>query len=632
MVILRHSIHKVSRRLLPRPGYAAVALFLLLGMQERLQGTPTRGVLRPTGTIVAGDARVTAAPLDSIPALRRIGDAMIRSQNLGEALPIYRRIAMAVPHDLGASITLADLYAWTGDYDHAVALYRDVVAVDPVNLAGLKGLARVMRWATRYSEAEVQYAAVLHVEPDDIDALIGMAITEAQERNFESALAYIDRAKAKSPSNIEVIRTRGDILAWSNHFSEAEEAYVEALALDPSSGEVYRSLGDLYRWAGRYASASDAFMKARALDPRNPGILVSLANVSIDAGLTRQAEQALKDLFAVDPNNAYGYDILRRLESRNRIDYAAIIDGYAKPVVLLLSNLIIGYYFWRRKERLAKRSPYLARFMYILWPALAGLWGVLFLVSRATGLWGTNIITGAAEFGTVLVWMVAFIALVWYTRGEQQANGKSILAIGAHPDDIELGCGGTLSRYKDMGYAVYGLVVTSGEAGNPHTNEKVDRRAEAEKGASVLGLDGIWIYRFKDTVLYSQMNEIKDVIEEKIRETKADIIITQSPHDIHQDHKAVFEATKIAARGNKTLLCYEDVSTEAHFAANYFVDITDFMEDKIRAVQAHRTQNEKPYMHPEKINGRAAHRGLQTGVKYAEAFLLYKGMDLWPSS
>jgi LmbE family N-acetylglucosaminyl deacetylase len=93
----------------------------------------------------------------------------------------------------------------------------------------------------------------------------------------------------------------------------------------------------------------------------------------------------------------------------------------------------------------------------------------------------------------------------------------------------------------------------------------------------------------------------------------------------------VFEATKIAARGDRSLLCYEDVSTEAHFAANYFVDITDYLGDKVRVVQAHRTQRQKSYMSPENITGRALHRGMQTGVRYAEAFLLYKGVDLWPS-
>ena len=61
---------------------------------------------------------------------------------------------MSSPHDLGAAITLADLFSWTGEYDRAVTVYRDVIEQDPLNLAAIKGLARVLRWATRYVEAE----------------------------------------------------------------------------------------------------------------------------------------------------------------------------------------------------------------------------------------------------------------------------------------------------------------------------------------------------------------------------------------------------------------------------------------------------------------------------------------------
>jgi LmbE family N-acetylglucosaminyl deacetylase/Flp pilus assembly protein TadD len=513
-----------------------------------------------------------------------------------------------------------------------VTVYRDVIEQDPLNLAGIKGLARVMRWATRYAEAERFYSQVLRAEPEDVDALIGLATTYAQQRNFDLALRTIDRARNVSPGNPEVIRMRGDILAWGNRYAEAEESYNEALALEPESAGTLRSLGDLYRWAGKYARAADALSRAQRLDARNTEVLVDLANVSIDAGLYRQAEETVKRLFALDPNNSHGYEILRRLDSRTSIEYAELINGYAKPGFLLLSNIVIGLYFWKRRDRLNARGWRIMKWFYRVWPALAVVWIAVFVAARAPGVWGRDIITETAEFATLALWMIAFVTLVWLTRIQQRVSGKAVLAIGAHPDDIELGCGGTLSRYKDMGFRVYGLVVTSGEAGNPHGNDRIDRRGEAENGAAVLGLDGLWIYRFRDAALYAEINEIKDVIETRIRETGAEIIITQSPYDVHQDHKAVFEATKIAARGDKTILCYEDVSSEANFTANYFVDITGYIEDKISAVGAHRTQKEKPYMNPERISGRAAHRGLQTGVRFAEAFVLYRGCDLWLSS
>ncbi|MFQ5586805.1 MAG: PIG-L deacetylase family protein, partial [Thermodesulfobacteriota bacterium] len=93
--------------------------------------------------------------------------------------------------------------------------------------------------------------------------------------------------------------------------------------------------------------------------------------------------------------------------------------------------------------------------------------------------------------------------------------------------------------------------------------------------------------------------------------------------DIHSDHQAVFKATKEAAR-HCSILCYEDVSTPREFVANYFVDISGYIEDKLKLITFHKTQELKTYMDPEVIKGRAAHRGLQCGVTYAEAFSIYR--------
>jgi LmbE family N-acetylglucosaminyl deacetylase/cytochrome c-type biogenesis protein CcmH/NrfG len=573
-------------------------LGLLLGIPlANASGLQIPGAPHPRSA--AGPA-ITAAPrtipVDSLAAYRALGEHLIREQHLDQALAVFRRIAASVPGDRGATITLADLYSWTGDYDHAIALYRDAVDQDSVNLAAWKGLARVMRWATRYVEAEQCYARVLSIEPQDIDGLLGMAQLFAQQRDLERALGFLELANTIAPDNPEILLTRGDILAWGNQFTKAEASYRALLRIDPGSSPACRSLGDMYAWMGRPTQAAEMYRKAHRLDPQNADFLVKLANASIDAGRAGDAEEAVRALFALDPN-----------------------------------NVVLGLYFRSRKDRLRKHGGRYWRVAYYAWPVLAGLWVMIFLVAANTGLTQVVGLAEVAEFTTLVVWMVAFVTLVWMTRTQHQSRNKVILAIGAHPDDIELGCGGTLSRYNELGYKVYGLVMTTGDEGNPYVNEGVSRRGEAESGATIMGLDRLWVYNLKDTQLGSQINEMKNIIEEKIRLTCAEIIVTQSPHDVHQDHRAVFEATKIAARGDRSLLCYEDVSTEAHFAANYFVDITDYLGDKVRAVQAHRTQKEKSYMSPENITGRALHRGMQTGVRYAEAFLLYKGVDLWPS-
>ena len=68
------------------------------------------------------------------------------------------------------------------------------------------------------------------------------------------------------------------------------------------------------------------------------------------------------------------------------------------------------------------------------------------------------------------------------------------------------------------------------------------------------------------------------------------------------------------------MLCYEDVSTSQDFDPNYFVDITAYVEDHLRAVAFHRSQARRTYMDPDVIRGRAAHRGMQIGTSFAMAF------------
>jgi LmbE family N-acetylglucosaminyl deacetylase len=110
------------------------------------------------------------------------------------------------------------------------------------------------------------------------------------------------------------------------------------------------------------------------------------------------------------------------------------------------------------------------------------------------------------------------------------------------------------------------------------------------------------------------------VIESKIRELGATMVLTHTDVDVHGDHRAVFAATREAARSVRTVLCYEDVSTTDQFTPNFYVDITHYIDDHLGACALHRTQEHRTYMDPQVIQGRAAHRGLQIGVRFAMAF------------
>jgi LmbE family N-acetylglucosaminyl deacetylase len=193
---------------------------------------------------------------------------------------------------------------------------------------------------------------------------------------------------------------------------------------------------------------------------------------------------------------------------------------------------------------------------------------------------------------------------------------QRILAIGAHPDDIEIAAGATLAKMRDSGNYVFGLILTYGtEGGNA-----ARRLLEARKGAEFLGLDDYKVHEFPDTRLFENSNEVLQVIEATINQIKPDIIYTHSAHDIHQDHQVVHDATLRAARRASNILCYESPSVSSEFSPQYFVEVSDYVEVKIEAIRAHWDQRKKPYVKQEKVRSKLAFRGEQARVDYAEGF------------
>jgi len=565
-----------------------------------------------------------------IAAQKGLGKVRIEQKRYPEALEVYKEILATNDCDMDARLAVAELYSWLRQYDHSIATYQDAVNRDAVNVAALKGLARVLRWATRYDESERYYQAVLALEPEDVEALAGLSQTLAQQQRFDAALRRVESALAIAPANPELLRQKADILTWSNHFKEAEAIYLLLLHATLDRAGIYHNLGDLYRWQGKLSQSVEAYNTAASLEPGAEHHLLSLGKTALEGGMLEVAKSTVQRMFALDPDNPAAFQLLRDIEARRGLDYRNILEAYVEPLVIVLVLSTIAVYFRRRMDILKRRHYYFWLVAYPVIPVLILTYMFFIAASRFGEFADFTLVKGVAEVVVFLVLMVAFMSLLWVSRRQQASGSGTVLAIGAHPDDIELGCGGALAKYKELGYEVHGLVMTSGEQGNPYLTKGKSRSVEAKDGAGVLGLDSLGVFAFRDTKLFSHLNDMKDVIEARIRETNPDIIITQSPHDIHQDHKAVFEATKIAARGPRTVLCYEDVSTEPHFVPNYFVDITEYIEDKVVAVGSHRTQKGKLYMEPEGIRGRAAHRGMQSGVRYAEAFLMYKGVDACP--
>jgi LmbE family N-acetylglucosaminyl deacetylase/tetratricopeptide (TPR) repeat protein len=563
-----------------------------------------------------------ASPLknSSTQALRDIAQTFRAAKRYSQAIEIYERILSLDRKDVDAWFHLGELYAWTGNHDKAIVAFRDGLAVHPDSHDLKNGLAQVLRWTRRYDEAETVYREILVTEPDDRDALKGLADVSAHTGNFAEAESMIGRALQLYPRDAELHKEMGNILAWQKKYSKAVEALNRATGLSPGYSEAYITLGDVYFWMKSSDKAIDAYKKALTLDPDNLEIHLMLAKayqrIEDKPLAIRHAKRALD----INPVNTQSAELLRELEGRKWYSIAEAA-GHAAEYLTFAVVFTFVYLNYRRSRRILHRRHrlYLVFAHYIL-PGIAALAFVIFLAetyfTQQAGL-DPEVFHSIGEAVTVVILGMSFISLLVVERQPATNSHAVILAIGAHPDDIELGCGGYLLKAKESGAAVFGLTVSRGECGMEALG---DRSAEQQKAAEFLGLDNLWNLGIPDTAIREHQRKVVEAIEQKIRESGATVILTHSPYDLHSDHQAVFDATKEAARNVPTVLCYEDVGTAKEFVPNYFVDITAYIDDKMRLVAYHRTQQLKPYMDPAAIRGRASHRGLQSGTPYAEAY------------
>ncbi|MDP2943619.1 MAG: PIG-L deacetylase family protein [Candidatus Omnitrophota bacterium] len=194
----------------------------------------------------------------------------------------------------------------------------------------------------------------------------------------------------------------------------------------------------------------------------------------------------------------------------------------------------------------------------------------------------------------------------------------NILAIGAHPDDIEFGCGGALIKYSGAGHKIYLLILSKGEAGG----NSATRRKEQEKAAKLLKAKKIYWGDFPDAMI-PEGQPLISFIEDILDKINPDIVFTCYPDDVHQDHRNVGKATLSAARFMKNILYYE-LPTSQGFEPDLFIDIRDSLKMKLDLLKSHRSQINKTPNHNsnilETVKSWANFRGTQATVKYAEGF------------
>jgi LmbE family N-acetylglucosaminyl deacetylase len=208
-----------------------------------------------------------------------------------------------------------------------------------------------------------------------------------------------------------------------------------------------------------------------------------------------------------------------------------------------------------------------------------------------------------------------------------------ILAVGAHPDDVELGCGGTLALFKKREHEVYVLVLTRGEAsGDPEVREH-----ECKVAAEIIGVDRLFLGGLRDTRITDGIDTIT-AIENIINTVAPDIVFTHSSKDAHQDHRNTHLASLSAARDIGKIFLYESPAALREFLPQVYVDVAETIETKLKAVAMFESQALKSYIKDyakaldpsQKWNisgslsnaseGLARFRGFQVGLALAESF------------
>lgn len=203
-----------------------------------------------------------------------------------------------------------------------------------------------------------------------------------------------------------------------------------------------------------------------------------------------------------------------------------------------------------------------------------------------------------------------------------------IMAIGAHLDDIEIACGGTLAKAIKAGHDIKILIMS--RSGYTNKEGKVQRSDETAvdeglKALHTLGLNDIEILDFptKDIPFRS---DVVNAIDVRMDKYNPDIIFTHHPFDTHQAHEGVAKATIAAARRKNTVFFYEPITPSGRsyvpFKPSLYVDIEPTIDLKIESLKCHQSEYNKFGAEDwiEGVRCRCGFRGYEIGKKYAEAF------------
>lgn len=194
-------------------------------------------------------------------------------------------------------------------------------------------------------------------------------------------------------------------------------------------------------------------------------------------------------------------------------------------------------------------------------------------------------------------------------------DAKNIVFVGAHPDDIEVGCGGSIKNFVESGKNVFYIIGSKGEK----TGDPQIRLQELYDASNKVGIkrENIFLLNLEDSMISDGPSTIS-MVEDILKQITPEIIFVTPPHDRHQDHRNISNAVIVASRNLKcSILFYETVSSSNSFMPKVFIDISRAFNDKITSVKSYKNINESII---DFITTMAKFRGHQSKVSYAEGF------------
>jgi len=195
-----------------------------------------------------------------------------------------------------------------------------------------------------------------------------------------------------------------------------------------------------------------------------------------------------------------------------------------------------------------------------------------------------------------------------------------IFAVGAHLDDIEIACGGTIAKAIDKGHAVKMMVLS--KSAYTHYNGTVMRRAEdaieeAKDAAAILGVKELEIFDFPNKDIPHD-SSVVELINSRLDQFKPDIIITHWPFDTHKSHQNTGLSAIAAGRYYNSIIMFEPFPPGGRsyvgFRPQLYVNITDYLDKKLRALKAHKSEYIK--------------YGKQNWINAVRARAQFRGFDL----